>query len=297
MSIEASGETPPARTAASIPPVTLVIVPTRGWPSLRLGDLWEYRELLYFLTWRDVKVRYKQTVLGVAWAVLQPLLLMLIFVLLLGRVGGLSKEVPSDVPYPVFVFSGLVPWTLFAAGITAAAAVLVANTNLVTKVYFPRLILPIASAGSFLVDLLLSLVVLCRPDGVVRGLSGVADRRAAGAHPAHARRRLRRRDLAGGAERPVPRRSLRRAVPDPDLALRSRRSPTPSTQVRSPGASLYDLNPMVAVIEGFRWALLACRGRSAGCPLISVQSSRSPSSSRAPSSSGGSSGPSRTSSR
>ena len=125
-----------------------MIEPTRGWVSLRLGDIWAYRELLYFLTWRDVKVRYKQTVLGVAWAVLQPLLMMLIFVLLSGGSAGL-KNTPG-LPYPLFVFAGLMPWTLFSAGITAAAGVLVANANLVTKVYFPRLILPIASAGSFL---------------------------------------------------------------------------------------------------------------------------------------------------
>src|SRR5271165_5045745 len=140
-----------AEPQSSHSPTVVRIEPPRGWFDLRLRELWDFRELLYFFVWRDVKVRYKQTVLGVLWAVIQPLLLMLIFTLLLGRLAGLSKGEPAGIPYPVLVFAGLVPWTLFSAAITACSGALVTNSNLVTKVYFPRLILPIASAGSYLV--------------------------------------------------------------------------------------------------------------------------------------------------
>jgi lipopolysaccharide transport system permease protein len=283
MSIEASGEKPPARTAVSVdppegvsgssgasaPPVTLVIVPTHGWPSLRLGDLWEYRELLYFLTWRDVKVRYKQTVLGVAWAVLQPLLLMLIFVLLLGRVGGLSKEVPSDVPYSVFVFSGLVPWTLFAAGITAAAAVLVANTNLVTKVYFPRLVLPISSAGSFVIDLLLSLAVLL----CLMAWYGLYPSWRIVALPALILLTLVASVGVGTwlAALNARYRDVRYIVPFlTQIWLFLSPVVYTSTQVPEPWRVLYNLNPMVAVIEGFRWALFDLPWTLGWLPALSV---------------------------
>jgi lipopolysaccharide transport system permease protein len=130
-----------------IPPVT-VIVPSRGLSSLRLGDLWEYRELLYFLAWRDIKVRYKQTALGAAWALLQPLFLMVIFTLLFGRVA----KIAVPVPYPVFAFCGLLPWQLFAFGLSQSSTSLVANQHLINKVYFPRLIIPIASIMVGLLD-------------------------------------------------------------------------------------------------------------------------------------------------
>lgn len=119
-----------------------VIEPTPGWAALRLADLWEYRELLYFLTWREIKVRYKQTAIGAAWAVIQPLLNMLVFSLFFGRLA----KMPSDgIPYPVFALAGLVPWTLFANGLSQSANSLVGNSNLITKVYFPRLAVPISS--------------------------------------------------------------------------------------------------------------------------------------------------------
>jgi lipopolysaccharide transport system permease protein len=130
---------------------------SRGWVSLRLGDLWEYRELVYFLTWRDVKVRYKQTVLGAAWAILQPLLTMMVFSLFFGRLA----KMPSDgVPYPVFAFAALVPWTFFANGLTQSSNSLVGNANLITKVYFPRLIVPVATILSGVIDFVLAFVVL-----------------------------------------------------------------------------------------------------------------------------------------
>ena len=129
-------------------PVT-VIEPRPGWRLLNLRELWRFRELLYFLTWRDVKVRYKQTALGVAWVVLQPLATMVVFSLFLGRVGGIADRVEN---YPLFVLAGLLPWTFFSNAITSAGSSVVGNQNLVTKVYFPRLIIPLSAAGAGLVD-------------------------------------------------------------------------------------------------------------------------------------------------
>src|SRR3990170_5667977 len=134
-----------------------VIRPSCGWVSLRLGELWKYRELLYFLTWRDVKVRYKQTVLGAAWAILQPLATMVVFSLFFGR---LAQMPSADVPYPLFVFAGLLPWTFFSNAITAAGQSIVGSQNLVTKVYFPRLIIPMGAVGAGLVDFAITLGVL-----------------------------------------------------------------------------------------------------------------------------------------
>ena len=135
----------------------IVIEPARGWKPLELGDLWRYRELFFFLIWRDVKVRYKQTALGVVWAVLQPLGNMLIFAALFGRLARL----PSDgIPYPLFAFAGLLPWTFFANALGSAAGSLVGSTHLITKVYFPRMIIPTAAVLAGLVDLLISLLVM-----------------------------------------------------------------------------------------------------------------------------------------
>lgn len=128
---------------------TVVVRPTRGFHVVKLAELWEYRELLFFLIWRDVKIRYKQTLLGVAWAVLQPLLTMLVFTLFFGRLAG----IPSDgVPYPLFAYTALVPWQFCAFAVTQAGNSLVANQNLITKVYFPRLLVPLATVLTGLVD-------------------------------------------------------------------------------------------------------------------------------------------------
>ena len=135
----------------------LLIQPSKGWVSLKLNELWEYRELLYFLTWRDIKVRYKQTVLGAAWAVLQPFMTMIVFSLFFG---GLAK-IPSDgVPYPIFSYAALVPWTFFATGLTNSSNSLVGSANLIKKVYFPRLTIPIATVLSGAVDFVIAFVVL-----------------------------------------------------------------------------------------------------------------------------------------
>jgi len=134
-----------------------VIEPSHGWISLQLRALWQYRELLYFLVWRDIKVRYKQTALGITWIVIQPIVTMLIFSILFGRL----LNVPSGgVPYPLFVYSGLLPWNYFANSLSRSSTSVVNSANLVTKVYFPRLVIPIAGILSGLVDFAISFFVL-----------------------------------------------------------------------------------------------------------------------------------------
>src|SRR5215217_3389567 len=135
----------------------VVIQPSKKWNLLSLKDIWAYRELLFFLTWRDIKVRYKQTALGAAWAILQPMATMLIFSLFFGRL----VKVPSDgIPYPIFAFAALVPWTFFANGLNQSSNSLIASANLLKKVYFPRLAIPIATVLAGVVDFILAFVVL-----------------------------------------------------------------------------------------------------------------------------------------
>ena len=136
----------------------VVIQPSRSWRLVSLKDLWAYRELLFFLTWRDVKVRYKQTALGAAWAVLQPLFMMVIFTIFFGRLAGVGS---SGIPYPLFALAGLVPWTFFSNAITASGNSLVGSSNLITKVYFPRLIVPAAAMLAGLVDFALAFLLFC----------------------------------------------------------------------------------------------------------------------------------------
>src|SRR5215216_5131824 len=152
IALEASPSAEPSETL----PV-LRIRPPKGWASLGLRELWAYRELLYFLVWRDVKVRYKQTALGAAWAVIQPFFMMVVFSLFFGRLGG----IPSDgLPYPVFVYCALLPWQLFAHALSESSNSLVANERLITKVYFPRLIVPISAVLGGLVDFAIAFVIL-----------------------------------------------------------------------------------------------------------------------------------------
>ncbi len=144
-----------ANVAVSAPPITL-IEPRHGWRAVNLRELWHGRELLYFLVWRDIKVRYKQTVIGAAWAVIQPLLTMVIFSIIFGT----FAKLPSDgVPYPVFVYAGLLPWIFFSNAVTNASNSLVGQAHLLTKTYFPRLLLPLSSLGVATLDFTLSLVV------------------------------------------------------------------------------------------------------------------------------------------
>ncbi len=135
----------------------LVIKPSRGWAALNLRELWLYRELIFFMTWRDLKVRYKQTLLGASWAILQPFLTMVIFSIFFGNLA----KVPSDgVPYPIFSYTALVPWILFSKALQDASRSLVANSHMITKVYFPRMILPLSSIMAGVVDFLIAFVVL-----------------------------------------------------------------------------------------------------------------------------------------
>ena len=140
---------------------TTYLKPTRGWIGLNLSDLWAYRELVYFLTWRDIKVRYKQAALGIAWAIIQPIMIMIVFTLIFGNLANLKTD--STIPqsyYPVFSFAALLPWQLFQGALQRAGISLVGNANLLTKVYFPRLIIPIAAVAAGLVDFFFSFLVL-----------------------------------------------------------------------------------------------------------------------------------------
>ena len=229
-----------------------LLTPSRGWVSLKLGELWEHRELLYFFIWRDVKVRYKQTALGLAWAILQPFFTMVIFSLFFG---GLAK-VPSDgVPYPIFSYTGLLPWTFFAHGVTQSANSLVNNANLINKVYFPRMAIPIAAVLSGLADLLPAFVILVGMMlyyGIVPGVQIfwlpvfvlLATIAALGVG-------------IGLAAINVHFRDVRHTVP---FLVQSWLFITPiaypSSLLPEQWKTLYALNPMVGVVEGFRWALL-----------------------------------------
>src|SRR5437016_13764988 len=147
-----------ATNAPAVKPAPFLrIEPSRGWISLRLGELWEYRELLYFLVWRDIKVRYKQTALGAAWAILQPVMTMVVFSVFFGRLA----KMPSDgIPYPVFAYAALLPWQLFAYALSESGNSLISNQGLITKVYFPRLVIPISAVLAGLVDFGIAFVVL-----------------------------------------------------------------------------------------------------------------------------------------
>jgi lipopolysaccharide transport system permease protein len=146
-----------ADQSGNLSQTVVVIEAGRGWWDLRLSELWTNRELMFFLIWRDLKVRYRQTAFGALWAVMQPVLLMLIFT---ATVGQIAKVGPDGVPYALFAFAGLVPWTLFASSLNGASNSLVASTSIITKVYFPRLLLPFAAMGSFIIDFLVSMLVL-----------------------------------------------------------------------------------------------------------------------------------------
>jgi len=136
---------------------TIVLKPPSGWTALNLGDLWRYRELIYFMTWRDLKVRYKQTLLGASWAILRPFMTMVVFSIFFGNLA----KVPSDgMPYPIFSYTALVPWELFVTALTVASRSLVVNSNMITKIYFPRIILPLSSILAGVVDFFIALLVL-----------------------------------------------------------------------------------------------------------------------------------------
>jgi len=228
------------------------IEPSTGWTQLKLAELWEYRELLYFLTWRDVKVRYKQTALGVAWAIIQPLFTMLVFSVFFGRLA----KVPSDgIPYPIFCYTALVPWTLFANGLTQSSNSLVGSSNLITKVYFPRLIVPMSTALSAAVDFLFSFGVLF----VIILYYGVTPSRNILALPLFISLAV-IASLGVGmwlSALNVQFRDVRYVVPFiTQFWMLATPIAYPSSLLSDPWRTLYGLNPMAGVVEGFRWSLL-----------------------------------------
>jgi lipopolysaccharide transport system permease protein len=229
----------------------LVIEPPRGWARLGLRELWEHRDLLYFLSWRDIKVRYAQASMGVAWAVLQPLLMMVIFTIFLGRLA----KVPSDgLPYPVFALSGLVPWTYFANSVTSATESLTANANVVSKVYFPRLLVPFAALLSWLPDLAIASVLLV----VLMLIYGIVPAATIVLLPVFAMFAVLAAASVGIwlSALNVSYRDVRYAVPFViQLWLFATPVVYPASLVPEQWRALYGLNPMAGVIEGFRWAL------------------------------------------
>jgi lipopolysaccharide transport system permease protein len=228
------------------------IEPSRGWISLKLNELWEYRELLYFLAWRDIKIRYKQTVLGAAWAIIQPFFTMVVFSVFFGRLAG----IPSDgVPYPIFSFAGLVPWTFFANSLNQSSNSLVSSANLIQKVYFPRLAVPIATVFSGIVDFALAFLMLLAMMlyyGMVPTLNVLW-------LPAFFLLAL-ITSLGVGlwlSAMNVRFRDVRYIVPFlVQFWMFSTPIAYPSSLLSEPWRTLYGLNPMVGVIEGFRWGLL-----------------------------------------
>jgi lipopolysaccharide transport system permease protein len=220
--------------------------------GLQLADLWEYRELLYFLIWRDIKVRYKQTALGAAWAVLQPFLTMVVFSVFLGRLG----KIPSDgIPYPIFAYTALLPWQLFAHALTQSGTSIVANQGLITKVYFPRLIIPIASALAGLVDFAIAFAVLL---GLML-FYGIMPTAAIAALPVFLLLAI-VTALAVGlwlSALNVQYRDVRYTITFlTQFWLFATPVAYPSSLIPEPWRALYGLNPMAGVVEGFRWALL-----------------------------------------
>lgn len=233
-----------------------VVQPSRSWVTLNLPELWEYRELLFFLVWRDVKVRYKQTVLGAAWAVLQPFFTMVVFSLFFGRLAGLGARIEGGIPYPVYTFAALVPWTFFAQGLNQAADSLVGSANLIKKVYFPRLVVPLAGVITGGVDFALAFVVLLG----MMAFYGIVPSAAVVLLPAFLLLAL-ATALGVGlwlSAANVMFRDVRYTLSFlVQLWLFATPVAYPSSLLPEPWRTVYGLNPMAGVVEGFRWALLA----------------------------------------
>jgi lipopolysaccharide transport system permease protein len=228
------------------------IQPSKGWPFPKFSELLAYRELLYFMIWRDIKIRYKQTLLGAGWVVLQPLLTMLVFSLFFGRLA----KVPSDgVPYPLFSLAGLVPWMFFSNALTQSSNSLVASSNLLKKVYFPRILIPVGTILAGLLDLGLSLAVLAVAL-VFCGVKWTADAPVALAFLALTLVT----SLAAGlwlAALNVQYRDVRYVVPFlTQLWMFATPVAYPSSLLHGSWRVLYGLNPMAGAIEGLRWTLL-----------------------------------------
>lgn len=242
------------------------ITPSKGWVSLQLKELWQYRELLFFLIWRDIKVRYKQTILGASWAIIQPFFTMVVFSLFFGKLA----KVPSDgIPYPIFAYSALVPWAFFANGLSQASNSLVGGSNLIKKVYFPRLAMPLASVLGGFVDFLLAFILLVGMIfyyGMVPTIHVVvlplflllAFITSLGVSLWLSAMYVQFRDI-------------RHIIPFlTQIWLFATPIAYPSSLLSEPWRTIYGINPMVGVVEGFRWALLGSKTEPG--PMIIVSS-------------------------
>lgn len=255
----------PVEDSRHAPPPVIYIKRSRGLVSLRLGELWQYRELLYFLIWRDVKVRYKQTALGVAWAVVQPFFTMVVFSLFFGRLA----KVPSDgVPYPLFAYCALVPWGFFANGLNMGSNSLVESANLIRKVYLPRLAIPIATVLSGGVDFLVSFLLLLGMMAYYGRMPGIE----AAWLPLLLLLGL---VTALGVSLwlsalNVQYRDVRYTIPFlTQIWMFGTPIAYPSSLVPEAWRPFYGLNPMVGVVEGFRWALLGTATRPGAILIVS----------------------------
>lgn len=245
---------------------TFVIEPTEGWRLPRFREVWAYRELLYFLVWRDVKVRYKQTLLGASWAILQPFLTMVVFSVFFGHLASIPSD---DFPYPIFAYTALLPWHLFANSLTESGNSLVTNKELVTKVYFPRLVIPISSVFAGLVDFALAFVVLL----AMMYYYGISPTVAVVTLPAFILLAC-LTALAVGlwlAALNVQYRDVRYTIPFlTQFWLFITPIAYPVSLVPEQWRLLYGLNPMLGVVEGFRWALLGKADALGPSALVSV---------------------------
>ena len=243
-----------------------IIKPSKGWVPLQLRELWEYRELLFFLTWKNIKVRYKQTILGISWAILQPLFAMVVFSLFFGRLAG----VPSDnIPYPIFSYSGMVVWLFFANGVSLSSNSMVEEANTIKKVYFPRLVIPIYSIFSGVIDFFLAFIVLIGMMGfygIWPGLNLIwlplflllAAVTALGVGFWFSAMNVMFRDV-------------RYAIPFLVQAwLFATPIAYPSSLLKGVWKTIYGINPMAGVIDGFRWSLLGLDTRPGSMMVVSV---------------------------
>lgn len=238
--------------AAELSEPLVRIRPASGLPSINLREVWAYRDLAYFLIWRDIKVRYKQTVLGAAWAIIQPFFTMIVFSLFFGRLAGIPSE---GVPYPIFAYAALVPWQFFADGLSNSSNSLVGSANLIKKVFFPRLLIPISSVLGGIIDFILAFAVLL----LMMAFYGIVPTRNVIWLPLFLLLAL-VTALGFGlwfSALNVQFRDVRYAVPFVVQAwLFITPIAYPSSLLNEPWRTLYAINPMAGVVEGFRWALL-----------------------------------------
>ena len=245
-------------------PPTFFINPASGWPTLGLKELWEYRELLYFFTWRDIKVRYKQTALGAAWAIIQPFLMMVAFSLFFGRLAHVSSD---GIPYPVFVYAGLLPWQLFSQSLAESSNSPITNERLISRVYFPRVCLPISSVIAGLVDFTIAFTILI----LMMAFYGVRPTAAIIALPAFILLAACTALAVGlwlsafNAKYRDVRYTINFLI---QFWLFATPVAYPSSLVPLRWRTLYGLNPMAGVVEGFRWALLG-KSKMPG-PMLAV---------------------------